>query len=447
MAHATLPPSGAERWMTCPGSVAMSEGLPDESSKYSDEGTAAHFLASSALSEGRHPATYLTRDIAVGSNAAKGFDGAVWATEMCNCVVSPGLPPGFVERSHFVVDTEMVAHVNHYVQAVLKASKGGTLLVEQTINISEITGEEGATGTADAVIVQGNRLEIHDFKYGQGKVVSAVKNKQLIIYALGALVDYDMLGDFDTVKMVIHQPRVSPTPSEWEIPVAYLLERGEEVKAAAKLAHIATEFKANWMGKPEQSQYLCPSVEACQWCKAKAKCPTLTQQVLATVADDFVDISKPVVEQLAHVNDRAFDTATLGRLLAAVPLIEIWCKGLRAKTESELLTGNAVPGWKLVRGKQGNREWVNPNEAETVLKSMRLKTEEMYDMKVISPTTAEKIFGEKGTAPSVKRWNKLQTIITRAEGGLSVAPETDKREAVVIDVAAEFNDETGEDLL
>ena len=38
-------PSAAERWMTCPGSVTACLDLPNESSSYADEGTAAHYMA------------------------------------------------------------------------------------------------------------------------------------------------------------------------------------------------------------------------------------------------------------------------------------------------------------------------------------------------------------------------------------------------------------------
>jgi hypothetical protein len=44
-AHAKLGPSGAHRWMSCPGSIVLEEDVPDRSSVYADEGTAAHMLA------------------------------------------------------------------------------------------------------------------------------------------------------------------------------------------------------------------------------------------------------------------------------------------------------------------------------------------------------------------------------------------------------------------
>ena len=44
--HAKLPPSSAERWINCPGSVALAEQLPPPgSSPYADEGTLAHAVA------------------------------------------------------------------------------------------------------------------------------------------------------------------------------------------------------------------------------------------------------------------------------------------------------------------------------------------------------------------------------------------------------------------
>lgn len=49
MSHAKLSPSAAERWMTCPGSVVLSEGMPEKTSAFAEEGTQAHALAEMLL--------------------------------------------------------------------------------------------------------------------------------------------------------------------------------------------------------------------------------------------------------------------------------------------------------------------------------------------------------------------------------------------------------------
>ena len=440
--HAKLSPSSADRWMTCAGSLAMEDGLKDSSSPYADEGTAAHFLGSESLSNNVHPATYIGQNIRVGYRVEDDYDGALWSE-------SPNADLMAV-RQVYTVDTEMVSHVNAYVQAVLHHTAGGELLVEQRLDIGFLTGEQDAAGTGDAVILlmEQKELQVHDLKYGMGIPVAVENNRQLMIYGLAALEAYSPFGDFDTVRLFIHQPRLGHEAKEWAVSVADLQAFGGEVKKAAKDALIAHEFRGNWVpgGISASVEWLVPSEKACKYCKASATCPALVQQVMAVVSDDFVDLDTDIAPQLEHVAERTSDDVTLGRLLAAVPLVELWCKSVRAQVEAQLFAGHTVPGWKLVQGKKGNRQWADEAEAEATLKTMRLKVEEMYDMKVISPPKVEKIFGDKGSAPSVKRWNKLQAMIVQKEGGPSVAPESDKRPALVLNVAEDFADETGDDL-
>lgn len=66
MAHATLSPSGAVRWMTCPGSVALTKDMADTSSKYADEGTDAHELAALCLETNTNAGAYLGRVLTEG---------------------------------------------------------------------------------------------------------------------------------------------------------------------------------------------------------------------------------------------------------------------------------------------------------------------------------------------------------------------------------------------
>ncbi|AQW29104.1 DUF2800 domain-containing protein [Ralstonia syzygii subsp. celebesensis] len=409
-AHAKFSPSSAHRWMACPGSLVLEAGVPDESSDFADEGTAAHFLASESLEQGVDAAHFLGRTILVAREG-----GADWLSE--------GWVPGNGAKP-FVVDGEMAGHVQTYLDTVRQFAEGHELLVEQRVEFSDYIGVPEQFGTSDAVILADDEIQAHDLKYGRGVKVDAEHNPQLMLYALGALNEFGMVGDFKRVRIVVHQPRLDHV-SEWDCSVEELLAFAEEAKGRASWATNCIN-----LGLDEEED-LVPGEKQCRFCKAKASCPKLTQHVLDTVADDFVDTTQPIVPQLGFSGDQVeHDGEKLGNLLSAVNLIEGWCKAIRSKAESELLAGRAVLGWKLVEGRRGARKWSSEEDAEATLKSMRVKHEQMYDYSLISPTTAEKL--AKAEVIGKRQWPKLQALITQAEGRPSVAPESDKRPALVV---------------
>lgn len=402
--------------MSCPGSLFLEKGEPDSSSKHADEGTCAHFLAEQCLSKGGHPAQHLKKRIEIMP------DGARWQGEL-------------IQGPWFEVDEAMVGAINSYVRAVQQYAEGGTLFVEQRLPITTWTGESDAAGTSDAVILTAEgELIVVDLKYGMGELVSPERNKQLMIYALAAHEEFSLVDDIKSIRLVIHQPRIS-APQEWPCSVEELLAFGGDVKTAAAIA-IETYATEPAVLAP----YLKVTEKGCRWCRASTKCPARDAHLTQAIGADFDDLTKGA--QIPPVGTGE----ELAKKLAACDLIEQWIKAVRGKVEAELFSGHPVPGYKLVQGKRGARSWIDAAQAEATLKSMRLKVEEMYDMKVISPTSVEKIFGDKGSAPSVKRWNKLQELITQSEGKPSVAPESDKRPALVINPAADFEDESGEDM-
>jgi hypothetical protein len=400
--------------MACPGSVAMEADEPDSSNDYSDEGTAAHHLGAVCLLGDRDAAEFIGRRIAVCEGKA------YWNPDQ----------PG--EASNiFDVDDTMAGHVQAYVDKVREYYLPGVMAsVERRMPIDHITGEEGACGTADVVIVSSPRREltIIDLKYGM-REVDVVRNKQLMIYALAALRAYEPVCDIETVRMVIAQPRLGHYP-EWSCSV-------EELREFEKNARWHAEIALN----NEKGNGLNPGPH-CQknYCKARATCPALARHVQEAIGADFICIDEAVQSgNPLDIGDE--DAEGLGAKMAAIPMIEDWCKAVRAKVEAKLFAGESVPGYKLVQGKKGNRKWSNETEAEMVMKGFKLKVEEMYDLKLITPTTAEKLAKAKTIGP--RQWPKLAGYITQSEGSPSVAPESDERPALVITPPADdFEDVT-----
>jgi len=407
MAHAKLSPSGAHRWMACPGSVVLEAQYPDEGSSYAREGSAAHELAAIVLEEDDDlAANYIGKKV----EFFEGDDPLLWD-----------------------VTQSMADHVDDYVRLVREYAEGGTLMVEQRLGIGHITGEEGAKGTSDVVIVKGGELIVIDLKFGMGVKVDAADNPQLQLYALGALNEFDMLGDFHTVTMVVHQPRLNHV-SEWSIPVAQLREFALSAEAAANITRdaedvLAQNGKLDWM-------YLNPGEKQCKFCKAKSSCPALRAEITEVVGGS----AAATIEEFAEFTPETVDMQTgdnyLPIAMSKVELVEQWCKAVRAEVERRLLAGQPVDGYKLVEGKRGSRKWSSEADVEALFKSFRLRQDEMYDFSLISPTKAEKLFKE-----NPKRWSKVLDLVTQSSGKPSVAPATDKRQEIAVQsVADDFRD-------
>lgn len=405
MAHAKLSPSAAHRWIPCPGSVFLSEGIPDTSSQFADEGSAAHFLASTCLIERVDAKEYLNKTIAVHS------EGEAWVKG------DEALPRGY---NLFHVNHEMVENVQVYLDLV--RGEAGDLYVEQKYGIGHITGEADAKGTADAVIINGTKLTIIDLKYGRGVKVDAQSNLQLGLYAAGAIEHWAFCEEFDEIELIICQPRIDHI-DRWTTGQGWIQE----------ICKLASESAGKALSQTSKSGFYWPGEKQCGFCKAKGKCAALTEKVLATITDEFVDLDAPIAPQLEAATADLLTNDQIGNLLASIDFIESWCKGIRAQAEAELFAGRDVPGFKLVGGRRGARAWGDAAEVESEMKKMRIKQDVMYDLKLISPTSAEKAFKDGTIGP--RQWPKLQSMITQAQGKPSVAPASDKRPALVLQAA------------
>lgn len=398
--HARLSPSGAHRWMRCPGSLGEEEKLPrGESSAYADEGTAAHELAEKTL-EAKAEKT----EIFKGQLAENGYE---FTQDMCD-------------------------QTQKYVDTIYGYAEGNYLFVEEKVDFSSYVNYPDSFGTSDALIITRDckEIQIHDLKYGMGVKVGAEENEQMMLYALGGLAKHDLMGTIEHVRMVIHQPRLNHL-DEWICTVEDLYAFAEKAKEAAVEA-------INYADNEEGGDDLFrPDEKACRWCRAKAHCPALVNYVAETIDVKFEDLTTEKGQEAIKEKIEASKNLSNEELSAIMPSLDLivdWTKTIRGRVEAELLQGNEVPDYKLVEGKRGARRWIDKKEAEEKLKAMRLKKDEMYSMNVISPTQAEKLLKKN----SVRRWNTLQDFITQSGGKPSVAHVSDKRPAV--DLSPKFED-------
>jgi len=62
---------------------------------------------------------------------------------------------------------------------------------------------------------------------------------------------------------------------------------------------------------------------------------------------------------------------------------------------------------------------------------------EIYDFKIITPPTVEKLVKAKKITKDA--WDTLQVMISQSEGKPSVAPVSDKRPAISLNAADDFD--------
>ena len=259
--HTVASPSALHRLMRCPGSAVLCKSVPEQSSKYAEEGTLFHsvmeYILKSKLGEQvtnkwvrMYIETYST--IALEKEATD---------EMVDCVQNAveWFNLNFVNATQIIAETRLPMYYS-----------------------------DRDYGTADVIVLFDDRLVIVDWKYGKGVDVSPNNNPQLISYAVSALKylssQHIDIRKFKEIETIIYQPRIytGETVKSYKYTMQELVQQSKIIKEAVDKVYALYSKSANSKIVKEN---LSASDEACKFCPAKMICKAYAKQGTELLGD------------------------------------------------------------------------------------------------------------------------------------------------------------------
>ncbi|MGI9158913.1 MAG: DUF2800 domain-containing protein, partial [Saprospiraceae bacterium] len=352
MLHSTVVGgSTAKRVINCPGSVALSAKMPAQpESTYAATGTLLHNVISYCLDKYQPPEDFL----GVRHNDI----------ELTPELIEDKLKPALEALNDIDPDNEM------------------DYAVETKVSFGDII--PGAFGSTDLLGRLGDRAVVLDWKFGDGVVVEAEENPQLMYYAAAALRTPEVQWVFEGAKeieCIIVQP---PFVKRWVTSFDRIRQFERELVLAVRLA--ASEDAPLHIG------------DHCRWCQAKPICPQMNSSADRALLQDL----------------KSLDVQYVSAALSKADQLEAWITDLRVLALQMLERGVTVPGYKLV-AKRGSRKWRDEEEAKKALLS-QLPENEVVEHILISPAQAEKkIKKVKGVLPDTVSISSGSTLVPESD--------------------------------
>jgi hypothetical protein len=384
-AHSKLGASGYYRWGVCPGSVRLSEGMPNESSEHAAQGSVAH-------------------------ECGEAFIHA-WVTG----TPYAGHPFGATVKHSghdIVVDDDMLRYAKLYADAVIKEAcrPGAQLFVERRLDLSSIHPK--MYGTADAIVVNTieRRIYVFDFKYGV-RFVDEEGNEQLLFYALGALIETQAAVDEVVINIVQPRSWMGEPVRSWSLSMMEMFDFAEDLRAAA----LATD---------DPNAPFVPGLH-CDYCPAAPVCAALRDYCL-----DAASQMQPIAEAVNRGETPKYDPQKLGELLLKKPVITGWLNAVERFLKAEAIQGRGSPLHKLVPTR-AERSFRDPSTVVDYIELIfGVPRDDLYTKPVPalrSPAQIEQTLKDRGF--SAKERKALEAYIQKDSNGYSLAPLDDKRAA------------------
>ena len=261
-------------------------------------------------------------------------------------------------------------------------------------------GIDGAFGTVDIVGKSRDRTVVLDWKLGKGVPVSAEENQQLLYYAYAAAHTEPTSQFFDRdrpIELFI----VSPRMNEGEPMTRWMTSYLQLDAFAIDLKHAVDRAL-----EPDPPFKLGAW---CKFCSGKLGCPLYNNMANETLALSPEELSAQLADRLPYA-DALIDMGTR----------------LKDMAHALLEQGQPVRGYKLVN-KRATRNWADEERTVKYFAKIGLPAAERHVKKLISPAQAEKVL----------KANKLPDtlpdhLVEKVSSGTTLAPESDKRPAVLL---------------
>jgi hypothetical protein len=349
--------STAKRVINCPGSVKLVQKMPPQpSSVHADRGTMLHDVISRIL---------LDQGVVIGQ---------------------------FKYKDQLLTEELYAEKIEPALDALDEIDPHGKLVYEVETRVGFGDLLPGVFGSTDLVGRIGNRAVVLDWKFGDGVIVDAVENAQLMFYAAAAMRTDELKWAFegvDEIECVIVQP---PSIKRWVTTIGRVKQFEHELVMAVKTAL--------------KDDAPLAQGDHCRWCAAKPICPQMTGAVDRAIKQQIINM----------------DVDTLAKHLHTADLLEDWIKDLRALAFGLLEKGADVPGYKIVQ-KQARRKWADESKAKEAMLALGLKESVVVETSIMSPAQAEKALK--------KRFSELPEDLIKSESsGTTLAPVDDPRPAV-----------------
>lgn len=393
--HSLFSASASARWIRCPGSLALCEGLPNTSSSAAWRGTVIHALSEECLRHDTDPATY---------------DELV------------------VDGIKVEIDEEMIEIAEVYVEFV--RGLPGAKRYEVRSDYSHLlpdevreAGESIAFGTVDAmVLAPDGTVYVIDLKTGR-RWVDPKENTQLGLYAAGIVRQLEEFFDekITSIQLVIIQPVLHKEPQVWEPTRAELSRIEGDAMLAAMDALEARKTISNPLKPKWINEYLQVTPKGCDFCPAASFCPALEKA--ATDIIPAADVSEFDMPNFLE----AQSPEQLNARFAKLAIVSLWSDAVAAEMMRRVTRGDQGLSQKLVAGREGNRKF--SDDEKTIAKLKELGVPESAFMSEPSLRTPPQVEKELKRLKRAKDMDALADCISRSPAKPTMAHKDDPRPA------------------